>query len=69
MENKKYELIKEPLIRKSNNKFYNSNNIMIDFIISLTPIILIGWYQNGIKVFINNKSIASLLYPIGYLTY
>ena len=67
MENKKYELIKEPLIRKSNNKFYNSNNIMIDFIISLTPIILIGWYQNGIKVFINNKSIASLLYPLIFI--
>ena len=67
MENKKYELIKEPLIRKSNNKFYNSNNIMIDFIISLTPIILIGWYQNGIKIFINNKSIASLLYPLIFI--
>ena len=65
--NKQYELYKEPYIRKADYKFYGTNNIMIDFIISLLPIILIGWYQNGVKIFIENKSIGSLFYPIIFI--
>lgn len=61
---KKYELYKEPFIRKADNKYYGTNNIMIDFIISLLPIILVGWYQNGIVVFLKNNKIISLFYPL-----
>lgn len=61
---KKYELYKEPFIRKADNKYYGTNNIMIDFIISLLPIILAGWYQNGIVVFLKNNKIISLFYPL-----
>lgn len=61
---KKYDLYKEPYIRKADYKYYGTDNIMIDFLISLLPIILIGWYQNGIVVFMNNKSIISLFYPL-----
>jgi len=64
MVNKKYELYKEPYIRKADYQYYGTHNIMIDFIISLLPIILAGWYQNGVKVFINNNNYYSLLYPI-----
>ena len=64
MINKKYELFKEPYIRKADYKYYGTKNIMIDFIISLLPVILAGWYQNGVKVFINNKSFYSLIYPL-----
>ena len=63
MVNKKFDLYNEPYIRKADYKYYGTNNIMIDFIISLLPIILIGWFQNGVKVFIDNKSIYSLLDP------
>ena len=55
MVNKKYEIFKEPYIRKADYKYYGTKNIMIDFIISLLPIILAGWYQNGVKIFINNN--------------
>lgn len=64
MVNKKFDLYKEPYIRKADNKYYGSNVIMFDFLISLLPIILIGWYQNGIRVFMNNKSLISLIHPI-----
>lgn len=64
MINKKYELFKEPYIRKADYKYYGTKNIIIDFIISLLPVILAGWYQNGVKVFINNKSFYSLIYPL-----
>ena len=67
MVNKKYDLFKEPYIRKADYKYYGTDNIMIDFIISLLPVILIGWYQNGVKVFVNNKSIYSLLYPLIFI--
>jgi len=67
MVSKKFDLYKEPYIRKADYKFYGTNNIMIDFIISLIPIILIGWYQNGIKVFINNKSFLSLIHPLLFI--
>ena len=61
---KKFDLYKEPYIRKADNKYYGSNVIMFDFLISLLPIILIGWYQNGIRVFMNNRSLISLIHPI-----
>lgn len=64
---KKYDLYKEPYIRKADYKYYGTDNIMIDFLISLLPIILIGWYQNGIVIFNNNKSIISLFYPLVFV--
>lgn len=67
MINKKFELYKEPYIRKADFKYYGTKNIMIDFVISLLPIILIGWYQNGIKVFNNNKSLYSFIYPLLFI--
>lgn len=65
MNQKKYELCKEPYLRKAD--YYGTNNIMIDFIISLLPVILIGWYQNGYKIFLNNKNYFSLFYPIIFI--
>ena len=67
MVNKRFDLYKEPYIRKADSKYYGSNTIMIDFLISLLPIILIGWYQNGIRVFINNKSFTSLIHPLFFV--
>ena len=64
MVNKKYEIFKEPYIRKADYKYYGTKNIMIDFIISLLPIILAGWYQNGVKIFINNNNYLTLFYPL-----
>ena len=64
MVNKKFELFKEPYIRKADFNFYGTRSIMIDFMISLLPIVLAGWYQNGVKIFINNKSVFLLLYPL-----
>lgn len=69
MVNKKFDLYNEPYIRKADNKYYGTNNIMIDFIISLLPIILIGWFQNGIKVFIDNKSLYALFKPILFIIF
>ena len=64
MINKNYELFKEPYIRKADFKYYGTKNVMLDFVIALLPVILVGWYQNGIKVFIGNKSFISLIYPL-----
>lgn len=69
MVNKKFDLYKEPYIRKADYKYYGTNNIMIDFVIALLPIILIGWFQNGVKVFMDNKSIYTLFKPLLFIIF
>lgn len=64
---KKYEIIKEPYIRKTSNKYYGTKNIMIDFIIALLPIILVGIYKNGIEVYIKNDNFYSLIHPLIFI--
>lgn len=63
----KYELYKEPFIRRANNKFYNTKSIMFDYFISLIPLFLSGIYKLGYLKFINSKNIYDLFKPIIFI--
>lgn len=56
---------KAPFLRRSDDKRYNTNTIMRDFMIALLPVILFTWYKNGIAVYLDgNISFFEMLYPL-----
>lgn len=56
---------KGPFLRRSDDKRYNTNTIMRDFMIALLPVILFTWYKNGIAVYLDgNISFFEMLYPL-----
>lgn len=56
---------KAPFLRQSDDKRFNTNTIMRDFMIALLPVILFSWYKNGIAVYLDgNISFLEMLYPL-----
>ncbi len=56
---------KTPFVRIADSKGHNTSTMMRDFLIALIPVILFGWYKNGLKPFINDEiNFYQMLYPL-----
>jgi len=56
---------KAPFLRLSDQKRYNTNTIMRDFMIAMLPVILFTWYKNGIQVYLDGYiNVFEMLYPL-----
>jgi len=59
---------KAPFLRISDTKGHNTQAIMKDFMIAMSPVILFSWYKNGIKVLIDgNINFIEMLYPLFFI--
>lgn len=64
-EQKRFNVGKNPYIRKADTAVYGTNIMMRDFLISLLPLILFAWFKNGILPLIDgNATVLQMLYPL-----
>ncbi|HEY8445004.1 MAG TPA: RnfABCDGE type electron transport complex subunit D [Bacilli bacterium] len=62
---KRFNVGKNPYIRKADNTTYGTNVIMRDFLISLLPLVLFAWVKNGILPFAKGDcGFFQMLYPL-----
>lgn len=68
MSENKFIIGKAPFVRRADFNKINTQNIMINFLISLIPLILFAWYKNGISLFIKeNTLVFNMFYPLIFI--
>lgn len=59
---------KAPFIRRADNSNFSTSVIMRDLLIGLIPVILFGWYKNGIMVYLDgNITLLEMFYPLVFM--
>ena len=59
---------KAPFIRRTDSSSFSTSVIMRDLLIGLVPVILFGWYKNGIQVYLDgNITLLEMFYPLVFM--